>query len=86
MGVILQSDPVPGSSGGEAPTLELQSYPGLTIHGVLGRTYSIEYANDPAGSEGWTGLTNVVLTANPYLWFDRHGGGLSRRFYRAVLR
>jgi len=65
----------------DAANLALRTYPGLTITGVVGRTYQIQISPDNAN---WTVHANVLLPSSPYLWFDADPV-TSNRFYRALL-
>ena len=64
--------------------LLLGLYPGLTLHGTVGRTYEIEYTVDVAPPTNWLPLATVTLTNSPWLWFDTQATNASQRFYRAV--
>lgn len=65
-------------SGGN---LDLSTYAGLKITGVVGRTYRIESSTDMTG---WNTETTVLLTGSPYLWIDPSALG-QNKFYRAFL-
>lgn len=56
--------------------------PGLTISGVPGATYRIEYRSNLEPSE-WTKWLDLILPANPFTFFDPKAPE-SARFYRAV--
>jgi len=70
-----QPEPVSGAS------LVLNTYPGLQITGVVGRTYRIESSKD---LKAWLIETTLLLTSSPYLWLDQTALG-QRKFYRAFL-
>jgi len=70
-----QPEPVSGAS------LVLNTYPGLQITGVVGRTYRIESSKD---LKAWQVETTLLLTSSPYLWLDQTALG-QRKFYRAFL-
>jgi len=61
--------------------LSLNTYPGLTITGIIGRTYQIQTSPDTVS---WTAHANVLLSSSPYLWFDANPVA-GNRFYRALL-
>jgi hypothetical protein len=61
--------------------LELETYPGLRISGVVGRSYRIESSHNMAT---WITETTVLLTRTPFLWFDESPID-GKKFYRAVL-
>ena len=68
-----QPEPVSGAN------LVLNTYPGLQITGVVGRTYRIESSKD---LKAWQIETTLLLTSSPYLWLDQTALG-QRKFYRA---
>src|SRR5256885_14886173 len=49
--------------------IALRNYPGLTISGTAGSTNMIQYVSAP-GSTNWTTLTNIVLPASGYTFYD----------------
>ncbi|HTL72791.1 MAG TPA: hypothetical protein VL863_05770 [bacterium] len=61
--------------------LQLNTYPGVKITGVIGRTYQIQAS---ANMSTWNPVTTLLLTANPYLWIDQNPVS-GNKFYRAVL-
>jgi hypothetical protein len=63
------------------PDLQINTYPGLKITGIVGRTYRIESSPD---TTDWTTRTTLVLSSSPYLWIDQNpAAGI--KFYRALL-
>ncbi len=61
--------------------LQLNTYPGLQITGMVGHTYQIQSSPD---MNAWTPVAKVLLNSNPYLWIDSNP--VSRnKFYRAVM-
>ena len=69
------------------PTLTLQflaDYPLLSINGILGKSYTVEYS-EGLGDTNWTPLLVVPnLLHNPFQVIDPTGVGESARFYRVV--
>ncbi len=63
--------------------LSVRMYAGLTIIGPTNLTYQIQAKNN-LNDASWLMLTNVVLNASPYLWFDLDSPAYPKRFYRAV--
>jgi len=61
--------------------LSLNTYPGLTITGIVGRTYQIQTSPD---ATNWVPRANVLLPSSPYLWFDQNPVS-GNRLYRALL-
>ena len=67
--------------------LSLELYAGLSITGVVGTVYSVEYVTDLAQTNtasAWRCLEYLQLSASPYLWADKSAPATGRRFYRAV--
>jgi hypothetical protein len=82
-GNVTSSPAVLAIAGGA--TLDLHFYAGITIDGVVGLNYRIDYAESLAPTTNWLGLTNLTLPSNPFLLFDIQSTNSSKRFYRAVL-
>jgi hypothetical protein len=68
-----------------APTLEVATYPGITIPGVVGRSYRIEATLTPENESSWSLLKTVTLSESPFTWFDAQAKTEQKRFYRAML-
>src|SRR5258708_4699110 len=69
------------------PRLGVQLYAGLSVTGVVGTVYSIQYITDLAqtnNASAWRCLEFLQLTASPFLWADQTGPATSTRFYRAT--
>jgi len=62
----------------------LQLYAGITLRGLVGCSYRIDFVDSVAGGEGWTTLTNLILPTSPYLFIDTSSPGRSKRFYRVT--
>jgi len=63
------------------PNLAMSTYPGVTITGIVGRTYQIQSSPD---GQTWAAVASVLLTSSPYLWIDQNPVA-GKRFYRALL-
>ena len=63
--------------------LEIESYAGIKLLGLVGRTYRIE-ATPASGPVNWQTLTNVVLPSSPYVWIDHGSPAAGQRLYRAA--
>jgi hypothetical protein len=63
------------------PNLGIASYAGLTIDGLVGRTYQIQTSPNMTN---WTARTTLLLTSSPYLWIDQNPVS-GNKFYRALL-
>ena len=66
--------------------ISLGLYAGITIKGVVGCTYGIEYTTDLTDTNSWQSLTNVTLTQPVELWVDRSVNvqTTQSRFYRVT--
>ncbi|HEY9172406.1 MAG TPA: HAF repeat-containing protein [Verrucomicrobiae bacterium] len=64
--------------------LSIALYAGLTINGIVGRTYRIDYLDAVTPSSTWLELTNIVLPTTPYLFLDARPLAY-QRYYRSVL-
>jgi hypothetical protein len=64
-----------------AANLQLNTYPGLRISGMVGRTYQVQTSPD---FSNWTAHATVLLNSSPYLWIDQNAVA-GNKFYRAVL-
>ena len=69
-----------------AAKLRLQMFggqPGLTIDGVQGTAYRIEYSTD-LGAATWTNLIDLSLPSNPFTFIDSGAVNSRSRFYRVL--
>jgi len=68
--------------------VSLGLYPGVTIAGVVGKTYGLQFSTSVSLTNSWTSLTNLTLTQPVQLWLDSSvetsSGQQPRRFYRVV--
>jgi hypothetical protein len=67
-----------------AAGVSLALYSGITIDGVVGLTYGIQYSTDLSNTNGWRGMANVTLSVPTELWFDVQPANQPRRYYRVV--
>jgi len=44
--------------------VSLALYSGITIDGVVGLTYGIQFSTDLSNTNGWRGMANTKTTAN----------------------
>ncbi len=63
------------------PNLSLRMLPGLSISGLVGRTYRVESSTN---ASTWRTEATLLLTSSPYQWIDQNSLG-QRKFYRAFL-
>jgi len=61
--------------------LGIGTFAGVTITGIVGRTYQIQSSPNMAT---WTTRATVLLTSSPYLWLDQNPVA-GNKFYRALL-
>src|SRR6266581_1829176 len=66
------------------PGLSMETYARLTITGLVGRVYTVQYNTNLAQPDGWRGAGIVQLPSSPYLWVDTGAPLAGQRFYRAV--
>ena len=64
------------------PELTLKTYAGLTVMGVVGRTYRIDASNDPQGP--WAPVGTLKLESPQAFWLDYDSPQNPLRVYRAV--
>ena len=64
--------------------VSLALYSGITIDGVVGLTYGIQYSTDLSNTNGWRGMANVTLSVPTELWFDVQPASQPQRYYRVV--
>lgn len=63
--------------------LDIDSYAGLKVLGVPGRTYRIE-ATPATGTPNWQAIADIVLPSSPYIWIDYDSPDLPARLYRVA--
>jgi hypothetical protein len=68
--------------------ISLGLYAGVTIDGVVGYTYGIQYSTNLSDPNSWTTITNLTLTQPAELWVDTsvdaRAPGVARRLYRVM--
>jgi hypothetical protein len=64
--------------------VSLALYSGITIDGVVGLTYGIQYSADLSNTNGWQGMANVTLSVPTELWFDVQPANQPQRYYRVM--
>ena len=64
--------------------VSLALYSGITIDGVVGLTYGIQYSTDLSNTNGWRGMANVTLGVPTELWFDVQPASQPQRYYRVL--
>jgi len=68
----------------EQASLSIGLYPGLTIRGVVGQTYGIQYTTALGSSAEWRGVANITLSAPTQTWVDPQPASGPQRYYRVV--
>jgi hypothetical protein len=64
--------------------VSLALYSGITIDGVVGLTYGVQYSTDLSNTNSWRGMANVTLGVPTELWFDTQPANQPQRYYRVV--
>ena len=83
---------VPYGSVASAPTrllvfdacVGIHLYAGLSITGIVGRTYNVEYATNLAAT-GWTVLSSNTFSTPRWLFIDTNTPFEARKFFRVRL-
>ncbi len=73
-----------GPSAHAQSGLSVGLYSGLTITGVVGTVYEIQYREDLVNTNNWLCLTVIKPPVSPYVFADTAGPAANRRFYRTV--
>jgi hypothetical protein len=60
----------PASISVQLTNISLGVYAAITIDGVAGHAYAINYTTDLTGTDPWTTLTNLTLTSSVQTWVD----------------
>ena len=68
-----------------SPGLSIASHAGLSVTGIVGRTYRIEYTTSLPAANTWQTAAQLLLTTSPQVWIDFDSPLSPRRFYRAAL-
>jgi sugar lactone lactonase YvrE len=75
----ITNNPQPQTVSGA--NLGIGTFAGITITGLVGRTYQIQTSPD---MNAWTTRATLLLTSSPYLWIDQNPVS-GNKFYRALL-
>lgn len=59
-------------------------YPGVSIDGVVGHTYGIQFSTNLADTNDWIGVTNLTFAVPTEIWYDSVPASLQKRFYRVL--
>src|SRR5206468_8115462 len=54
----------------------------LTIGGLAGQSYTIQYSTDAGQSGSWMNLADLILTAPTNVWLDPQPATGPQRYYR----
>jgi len=66
------------------PELEVDLYSVVTVQGMVGRTYQIEYRDDAGPEESWKPLAVLVMEQETQLFIDLSSPRTVKRLYRAI--
>ena len=72
------------SSGASLSTEAISFYPVVTINGIPGNTYEVDYATSLTPPVTWTPLTTVTLATSTQFVVDSSSPMSNTRFYRVV--
>ena len=72
------------STGASLSTEAVSFYPVVTINGIPGNTYEVDYANSVTPPVTWTPLTTVTLTTFTQFVVDSSSPMSNTRFYRVI--
>lgn len=72
------------SSGASLSTESINFYPVVTINGIPGNTYQVDYATSLTPPVTWTPLTTVTLATSTQFVVDSSSPMSNTRFYRVV--
>jgi hypothetical protein len=69
-----------------AADISLGAYAGVTINGVAGYNYTIQYSTDLSNTNGWITATNITLQQATQIWSDYSTDfrNPQQRFYRVI--
>lgn len=59
-------------------------YAGVTINGVVGQTYGVQFTTNLGNTNSWAGLTNLTLNVPQQIWYDSQPASQAQRYYRVV--
>ncbi|HXJ56238.1 MAG TPA: hypothetical protein VNU68_06200, partial [Verrucomicrobiae bacterium] len=71
---------------GPSLTIQLKEYVEITINGMAGHTYGIEYTTDLSQTASWINATNLTLETPIQTWVDVESAMNARRFYHVIAR
>ena len=69
----------------DSSTLQLTIHPSLTIYGTVGKTYLVQYADNPEGALLWKDLGSLTMTNTPQVFVDLQSPVITQRIYRVLL-
>lgn len=64
------------------PELSLLRFAGVSIRGIVGKSYRIEASDAPSGE--WIGVKTLTLATSPTVWIDEDSANRANRIYRVV--
>jgi hypothetical protein len=66
------------------PGVSIAMRAAITVEGVVGTQYGIQYNTDLKAETNWHGLANVILTAPKLTYYDSLPGSGPQRYYRIL--
>jgi len=66
------------------PSLGMQPYTGISVTGVVGRVYQVQYATVMSPTATWYALQHFELKWNPHRFVDNTTPATGQRYYRVV--
>jgi hypothetical protein len=66
------------------PAVSITTHAAITVEGVVGSQYGIQYKTDLNKKSDWQGLANIILTAPKQVYYDPLPGTGTQRYYRIV--
>ena len=56
-------------------------YAGITLTGAVNTAYAVQATMNLSDPNGWTTLTNVVLSSSPFIFIDYNSPETIQRYY-----
>jgi hypothetical protein len=66
------------------PAASIAMHAGITVEGVVGSHYGIQYNTDLTDPNGWRGLANIILSTPKQIWYDPQPAVRPQAYYRIV--
>jgi len=66
------------------PAASITMHAGVTLEGVVGLQYGIQYKKNLTDTNDWRGLANIILTTPKQVWYDPQSTSNPQGYYRIV--